>query len=112
MSSGRSITSDSNYRRPEDQHPSRKDVFHHWNQEQRKALEQMKQNSLSSFSSWWTKENHLMLYNPLPEDRTHARIMAGAYRKSRFYATTSFHSEIPVPYFSWAEYQLQHAPHV
>lgn len=37
-----------------------------------------------------------------------AQVRAGAYRDSRFYATTSFHSEIPVPYFSWAEYNIQH----
>lgn len=29
-----------------------------------------------------------------------------AYRKDTFYATTSFRSEIPLPYFSWAEYNI------
>jgi hypothetical protein len=33
-------------------------------------------------------------------------IRPGAYRENRFYATTSFHSEIPLPYFSWAEYNI------
>ncbi|KAG7353054.1 glycosyltransferase family 10 fucosyltransferase [Nitzschia inconspicua] len=39
-----------------------------------------------------------------------AHVRAGAYRDNRFYATTSFRSEIPVPYFSWAEYNIQHPP--
>ena len=29
-----------------------------------------------------------------------------AYRNNSYYATTSFRSEIPVPYFSWAEYNI------
>ena len=29
-----------------------------------------------------------------------------AYRQDSFYATTSFRSEIPLPYFSWAEYNI------
>ena len=29
------------------------------------------------------------------------------YLRDKFYATTSFQSEIPVPYFSWAEYPIQ-----
>jgi hypothetical protein len=33
-------------------------------------------------------------------------IKQGAYRENMFYATTSFRSEIPVPYFSWAEYNI------
>ena len=33
-----------------------------------------------------------------------------AYRDNQFYSTTSFKSEIPVPYFSWQEYNIQHAP--
>jgi Glycosyltransferase family 10 (fucosyltransferase) C-term len=37
-----------------------------------------------------------------------AHIRDGAYRDGRYYATTSFRSEIPVPYFLWAEYNLQH----
>lgn len=37
-----------------------------------------------------------------------AHVRAAAYRDRRFYATTSFRSEIPVPYFSWAEYRIQH----
>merc|ERR1740117_538797 len=35
-------------------------------------------------------------------------VKALAYRKNQFYATTSFQSEIPVPYFSWKEYKIQH----
>jgi hypothetical protein len=37
-----------------------------------------------------------------------AHIRNGAYRDGRYYATTSFRLEIPPPYFSWAEYSLQH----
>jgi hypothetical protein len=33
-----------------------------------------------------------------------------AYRRNMFYATTSFRSEIPLPYFSWAEYNISSAP--
>ena len=29
-----------------------------------------------------------------------------AYKEDRYYATTSFQSEIPLPYFSWAEYDI------
>ena len=38
-----------------------------------------------------------------------ARVRPSAYRESEFYATTSFKSEIPLPYFSWKEYKIQHA---
>jgi len=37
-----------------------------------------------------------------------AHVKAAAYRDNIFYATTSFRSEIPVPYFSWNEYNIQH----
>jgi hypothetical protein len=37
-----------------------------------------------------------------------AHIRVGGYRDYQFYATTSFRSEIPVPYFSWSEYNIQH----
>jgi hypothetical protein len=30
-----------------------------------------------------------------------------AWRKNSFYSTTSFQSEVPLPYFSWAEYEIQ-----
>lgn len=30
-----------------------------------------------------------------------------AWKDDRFYATTSFNGEIPLPYFSWAEYNIQ-----
>ena len=36
-----------------------------------------------------------------------ARLRASAYRRNQFYATTSFKSEIPLPYFSWQEYNIQ-----
>lgn len=39
---------------------------------------------------------------------THVR--PAAYRENRFYATTSFQSEIPVPYYSRAEYDIQKPP--
>jgi Glycosyltransferase family 10 (fucosyltransferase) C-term len=32
------------------------------------------------------------------------------HRNNLFFATTSFRSEIPLPYFSWAEYQIQTPP--
>ena len=34
------------------------------------------------------------------------QIMPEAYHSERFYATTSFRSEVPLPYFSWAEYDI------
>jgi hypothetical protein len=37
-----------------------------------------------------------------------ARVHPRAYRHDHYYAVTSFQSEIPVPYFSWAEYHIQH----
>jgi Glycosyltransferase family 10 (fucosyltransferase) C-term len=37
-----------------------------------------------------------------------AHIRNGAYWDDRYYATTSFRCEIPVPYFSWTECNLQH----
>ena len=30
-----------------------------------------------------------------------------AYKHNRFYSTTSYRSEIPLPYFSWSEYNIQ-----
>lgn len=38
-----------------------------------------------------------------------AQVRPSAYRQSQFYATTSFKSEIPVPYYSRNEYNIQHA---
>jgi Glycosyltransferase family 10 (fucosyltransferase) C-term len=35
-----------------------------------------------------------------------AHVGSGSYRENRFYSTTSFKSEIPAPYFSWAEYKI------
>ena len=35
-------------------------------------------------------------------------VQAAAYRNDIYYATTSFKSDIPVPYFSWKEYNIQH----
>jgi hypothetical protein len=32
------------------------------------------------------------------------------YQNDKYYALTSFQSEIPVPYFSWAEYKINHPP--
>jgi hypothetical protein len=37
-----------------------------------------------------------------------AKVRPKAYRKDQYYAVTSFQSEIPMPYFSWAEYHIQH----
>jgi len=34
-------------------------------------------------------------------------IRSDAYRENIFYATTSYRSEIPLPYFSWAEWKIQ-----
>jgi hypothetical protein len=30
-----------------------------------------------------------------------------AYQQNRFYSTTSYQSEVPLPYYSWAEYKIQ-----
>jgi hypothetical protein len=30
-----------------------------------------------------------------------------AYKKNKFYSTTSYDSEVPLPYFSWAEYNIK-----
>lgn len=38
-----------------------------------------------------------------------AKVGRKSYLNNQFYATTSFQSEIPLPYFSWAEYNIQHA---
>lgn len=38
-----------------------------------------------------------------------ARVNRKSYLHDQFYATTSFQSEIPLPYFSWAEYDIQHS---
>jgi hypothetical protein len=35
------------------------------------------------------------------------KIDPAAYRQNHFYSTTSYQSEIPLPYFSWAEYNIQ-----
>lgn len=35
------------------------------------------------------------------------RIDPDAWRKNLFYSTTSFRSEIPLPYFSWTDYDIQ-----
>lgn len=37
-----------------------------------------------------------------------AKVKAKSHRHDQFYATTSFQSDIPLPYFSWAEYFIQH----
>jgi hypothetical protein len=34
-------------------------------------------------------------------------IKPNAYKQNKFYSTTSYQSEVPLPYFSWAEYQIQ-----
>ena len=41
---------------------------------------------------------------------TQAHVDALAYRQDRFYATTSFQSDIPVPYYSKAEYNIRNPP--
>mmetsp|Transcript_53272 Transcript_53272/g.129423 ORF Transcript_53272/g.129423 Transcript_53272/m.129423 type:complete len:804 (-) Transcript_53272:241-2652(-) len=41
---------------------------------------------------------------------TQAHVDALAYRQDRFYATTSFQSDIPVPYYSRAEYNIRNPP--
>lgn len=35
-----------------------------------------------------------------------AQVDSAAYQDDRFYATTSFRSEVPMPYFSWTEYKI------
>jgi len=44
-----------------------------------------------------------MYYNQLYIDED-------AHKTNKFYATTSFKSEIPLPYFSWAEYDIDKPP--
>eukprot|EP00980_Cylindrotheca_fusiformis_P008417 scaffold1778_cov101-Cylindrotheca_fusiformis.AAC.4 len=39
-----------------------------------------------------------------------AKIKPDAYQNDQFYATTSFKSEIPMPYFSWSEYKINNPP--
>ncbi|GAX17170.1 galactoside 3-L-fucosyltransferase 11 [Fistulifera solaris] len=36
-------------------------------------------------------------------------IQDGEYKKHHYYSTTSYESEVPLPYFSWAEYDI-HSP--
>jgi hypothetical protein len=43
-----------------------------------------------------------------PDYFEETRINPHSYQNDRYYATTSFQSEIPVPYFSWEEYQIQY----
>jgi hypothetical protein len=38
-----------------------------------------------------------------------AKVRRKSYRHNQFFATTSFQSEIPLPYFSWTEYAIQHS---
>jgi hypothetical protein len=38
-----------------------------------------------------------------------AKVKAKSHRHDQYYAVTSFESDIPLPYFSWAEYNIQHA---
>ena len=43
-----------------------------------------------------------------PQYYSELNIKPTAYRNYQYYATTDFKSEIPVPYFSWSEYNIQH----
>jgi len=52
----------------------------------------------------WT----IMLSMEGEQYHSETHVKAAAYRDNIFYATTSFRSEIPVPYFSWNEYKIQH----
>jgi hypothetical protein len=45
-----------------------------------------------------------------PQYYPHLRIQRDAYKKNKFYSTTSYDSEIPLPYFSWSEYNIQSPP--
>ena len=38
------------------------------------------------------------------------RVDPMGYRKNKFFATTSFKSDVPLPYYSWAEYNIQQLP--
>eukprot|EP00934_Nitzschia_sp_Nitz4_P000456 Nitzschia sp. Nitz4//scaffold45_size130396//119722//120969//NITZ4_003473-RA/size130396-processed-gene-0.233-mRNA-1//-1//CDS//3329552470//456//frame0 len=38
-----------------------------------------------------------------------AEVQPDAYKRDHYYAVTSFRSEVPAPYFSWAEYNIQNA---
>jgi len=42
-----------------------------------------------------------------PEYYANLNIAPNAWRKNQFYSTTSYRSEIPLPYFSWVEYKIQ-----
>jgi hypothetical protein len=49
----------------------------------------------------------LELIKPKGEEYYHeAKYNPNAYRKDRYYALTSFKSEIPMPYFSFSEYRI------
>ena len=45
-----------------------------------------------------------------PQYYDNLRLQKDAYKSNRFYSTTSFQSEVPLPYFSWAEYAIQSPP--
>jgi hypothetical protein len=62
-------------------------------------------NEISVGNTNWTITHTMEGEQIYPE----ARVRPSAYRESEFYATTSFKSEIPLPYFSWNEYKIQHA---
>jgi hypothetical protein len=42
-----------------------------------------------------------------PKYYSQLQIPPTAYQKNRFYSTTSYQSEVPLPYYSWAEYKIQ-----
>jgi hypothetical protein len=46
-----------------------------------------------------------------PQYYANLNIDPNAYLQNRFYSTTSYRSEVPLPYFSWAEYKI-HVPGV
>ena len=63
-------------------------------------------NELSILGTPWTVQYSMESAAHYPQ----LKFDTTAHRYNLFYATTSFDSEIPLPYFSWAEYSIQTPP--
>jgi len=73
------------------------------------ACRKAEQSSIVSVIS--VKDTSLEIMSTMEGEQYYAEaaVMPKSYRQHQFYATTSFRSEIPMPYFSWAEYDIQHS---
>lgn len=63
-------------------------------------------NEFSILDTPWTLQHSMESAAHYPQ----LKVDTTAHRYNLFYATTSLASEIPMPYFSWAEYSIQSPP--